>query len=425
MGWAIKRSWSVLDQDRLTFGSPEHRCAVYQETDEGLLVPRGYEDFAHPTATTMGEPIEHSLSEINLREEQVPAVEAVLRFLDAPGKGAVLFAPCGKGKTVMGLEMIRRLGRRTLVLVHKEFLVEQWIERASMFIPEATIGVWQRDSVPDQPYDIVIGMVQSIVNPRRSYSNELYDQFGVVVVDETHRYAAPSWQEAISKFKASYRIGLTATPDRKDQLHHVFFNHIGPIVYRMSGHTTVPTVWRISLPTLMKPTLYKKWGSNEINTSKLVTLLSKLEGRTDVIVDYALRAVRSGRKVLLLSERVAHVKEMCDQLKEHLGTTYEVDVYIGGMSAKKREEAAQADVICGTYAMAQEGLDIPRLDTLLLTTPKTSVTQAVGRILRSFPGKKEPVVVDFVDGNIPICSAYWGARRKLYQRLGYKLLLDI
>ena len=422
MGWAIKKKWSFLDQERLTFGLPEHRCAVYQETDDGLLVPRGYEDFAHPTEFTLGEPIISQLNVINLRDEQEPAVDAIMVALDAPGKGAVLFAPCGKGKTVMGLEMIRRLGRRALVLVHKEFLVEQWIERASMFLPEANVGVWQRDSVPTADYDIVIGMVQSIVNPRRTYADELYDQFGVIVIDETHRYAAPSWQEAITKFRASYRIGLTATPERKDQLHHVFFAHIGPIRYWMEGHKAVPVIWKIPLDTHIPHSRYKMWNSNEVNTSKLVTLLSKVRERTELITDFALRAAHSGRKVLILSERVAHVKEMAELIQARLRDPLEVSVYVGGMKAHKREEASQADIICGTYAMAQEGLDIPRLDTLLLATPKTSVTQSVGRIIRDYPGKHFPVVVDFTDQLIPICNAYWGARRKLYTKLGYDFL---
>ena len=422
MGWAIKKDWGSLDQERLTFGLPEHRCAVYKETDDGLLVPRGYEDFAHPTEFTLGEPIISQLSVINLRDEQEPAVDTIMGALDAPGKGAVLFAPCGKGKTVMGLEIVRRLGRRALVLVHKEFLVEQWIERASMFLPEANVGVWQRDSVPAADYDIVIGMVQSIVNPRRTYADELYDQFGVVVIDETHRYAAPSWQEAITKFRASYRIGLTATPERKDQLHHVFFAHIGPIRYWMEGHKAVPVIWKISLDTHIPHSRYKMWNSSDVNTSKLITLLSKVRNRTEVISDFALRAAHSGRKVLILSERVSHVKELAELIQARLRDPLEVSVYVGGMKAHKREEASQADVICGTYAMAQEGLDIPSLDTLLLATPKTSVTQSVGRIIRDHPGKQPPVVVDFTDESIPICNAYWGARKKLYLKLGYNLL---
>lgn len=422
-GWAIKREWSALDKERLTFGEDDNRCEVFRESEEGLLVPRAYEGFAHPDdSVSLGGAIESTLEPINLREEQVPAVEAVINSLHATGRGAILFAPCGKGKTVMGLEMIRRLGRKALVLVHKSFLVDQWVERATTFLPNAKVGLWRGDSLPQGDEDIVIGMVQSIVNPRREYPDEIYDMFGVLVADETHRYAAPKWQEAISRFGASYRIGLTATPERKDGLHEVFYSHIGPIVYWMEGHKRLPSIWRITTDIHYDLSQYRMYNGR-VNTSKLVTMVSKERERTEGMVGFAVRALHKGRKVLILSERVAHTKEMCELLKTQLeGSDLTADLYIGGMEQERRDEASEADVICGTYAMAQEGLDIPRLDTLILATPKTSITQSVGRILRDAPDKKDPVVVDFVDARIPILSAYWRARRKIYVKEGYKFV---
>ena len=162
--------------------------------------------------------------------------------------------------------------------------------------------------------------------------------------------------------------------------------------------------------------------NGDVNTSKLVTMISQVEERTDRIIDFAYRALKKGRRVLILSERVAHTKEMCELLKSKVSDDFTCAVYIGGMKQAQRERAAEADVICGTYAMAQEGLDIPALDTLILATPKTSITQSVGRILRDAPDKKDPVVVDFVDPCIPIMNAYWGARKKTYTNLGYLFL---
>lgn len=422
-GWAIKKDWNSLDKERLTFGDEEHRCEVFRESDEGLYVPRAYENFSHLDASiSLGGTIDSDLEPIDLRDEQVPAVNAILSALDQEGSGAILFAPCGKGKTVMGLEMIRRLGRKCLVLVHKSFLVDQWIERTRTFLPNAKIGLWQRDQIPDGSEDIVIGMVQSIINPKRDYPQSIYDMFGVLVADETHRYAAPLWQEAISRFGASYRIGLTATPERKDGLHEVFYSHIGPISYYMEGHKRVPSIWKVTTDIYYRPSEYAMYDGR-VNTSKLVTMISKERDRTERMVGFALRALNSGRKVLILSERVAHTKEMCELLKTQLkGRDLFADLYIGGMKQDARDQASKADVICGTYAMAQEGLDIPRLDTLILATPKTSITQSVGRILRDSPDKKDPVVIDFVDERITILSSYWGARMTRYNSLGYKFV---
>ena len=422
-GWAIKRNWNQHDKDKLTFGELGNTCCVFKEVEEGLLVPRAYENFSHiDPSVQLGDPLSNNPNPISLREEQIPAVDSVIGAMSREGMGAVLFAPCGKGKTVMGLEIIRRLGRKALVLVHKTFLVDQWIERADTFLPSLKVGIWQGDKTPSGDEDIVIGMVQSIVNPKRNYPQEMFDQFGVVVIDETHRYAAPTWQEAIGKFSASYRVGLTATPDRKDGLHDVFFSHIGPICYWMEGHKRIPSIWKITTDVSFANRSYLLYNG-EVNTSKLVTMLSKVEERTECIIDFAVRAIKKGRKVLILSERVAHVKEMDELLKSKLSSTDFVSaIYVGGMKQAKRDEAATADVICGTYAMAQEGLDIPSLDTLILATPKTSITQSVGRILRDSPDKKDPVVVDFVDDKISVLNSYWYARRKLYLNLGYKFV---
>jgi len=420
-GWSLKKSWTVLDQEALTFGDSDYRCECYIETEDGLLVPRAYESFSNPDkSVSLGGEL-RELTPISLREEQVPAVNAITTALHSPGMGAILFAPCGKGKTVMGLEILRRLKRKALVLVHKSFLVDQWVERVNTFLPQAKVGLWQRDQVPTGDEDIVIGMVQSIVNPKRDYPIQFYDMFGTLVADETHRYAAPMWQEAISKFTASYRIGLTATPERKDGLHHVFYSHIGPIAYFMEGHKRQPVIWRVDTDLTLPQRSYLLYNG-DINTSKLVTLVSRADERTIRIVDFALRALRKGRKVLILSDRVTHTKEMNHLLNHKLNGEFVSALYIGGMKTSERDKSAQADVICGTYAMAQEGLDIPSLDTLILATPKTSITQSVGRILRDSPDKKDPVVVDFVDDSIPILRAYWGARKKTYLKLGYNIL---
>lgn len=429
MSWSIKQQWSDADKDALTIpvqGSEGEFVELFKVTSRGLLVPRGYEGFAHTmqgegldlVRCVLGDTMRDGIGPISLRDEQVPAVQAVIDALDRPGKGAILFAPCGKGKTVMGLEIARRMKRKTLVLVHKTFLVEQWVERAEAFLPNAKIGFWQRDQMPAPDDDIVIGMVQSIVNPKREYDCSVFDQFGLVLADETHRYAAPMWQDAISRFPAAYRVGLTATPERKDGLQEVFYLHIGPIVYWMEGHKRVPSIYKIRTDVYFEEADYTL-RNGKANTSKLITMLSEVENRTIRVSAYAIRAARTGRKVLILTERVAHAEWMCAYVQRELGDDYQVALYIGATNEKQRKEAAEADVVIGSYAMAQEGLDIPTLDTLVLATPKTSVTQSVGRILRDAPDKKDPVVVDIVDDRIDILGAYWGARQRLYNKLGY------
>ena len=409
------------DFTALTLLCDEVEVKLYERAPGGgLYVPRAYANFAYKdTRAVMGEPM-RALPPIRLRDEQIPAVEAVEQALREGGgeaRGAILFAPCGKGKTVMGLEIARRMGRKTLVLVHKTFLVEQWVDRARAFLPDAKIGFWQRDQLPSEDDEIVIGMVQSICNPRREYDRSVYEQFGMILADETHRYAAPMWQDAIKAFPAAYRVGLTATPERKDNMQAVFLLHIGPIVYRMQGHTRAPTIFKIETGAQIEMPKTNRNGTE--NTSAIVTRISEVASRTASIVDYALRAVVTGRKVLILTERVKHAQQMLNAVTARLPDGMSASLYIGATTEEQRRAASECDVIIGSYAMAQEGLDIPHLDTLLLATPKTSVTQSIGRILRDAPDKKDPVVLDFVDSEIDICGAYWGARRRLYLSLGY------
>ena len=421
MTWALLKKWDDADKDALTFGEGVNLTEAFIETDDGLLVPRSYRVSDTDFSTTLGSDI-GSFEPINLREAQAPAVDAVMDHLTTNMSGGILFAPCGTGKTVMGLEVLRRLGRRTLVLVHKSFLLDQWVERASMFLPNAKVQIWQRDTLPDDDADIVIGMVQSITNVRREYPQELFDSFGTLITDETHRYSAPLWQGAIVKFSARYRLGLTATPSRKDGLHHVFMAHIGAIIYELHVERKPAKIWRVDTDVDFEPHSYRLYNG-DVNTAKLITMISQVDHRTEMISAFAVRAVKSGRKVLILSERVAHTKELQNQIQNLLPEDMTASLYIGGMKQEKLDKSSEADVIIGTYAMAQEGLDIPALDTLILATPKTSITQSVGRILRdSGEGKKDPVVVDIVDSRIEILNAYWYSRRKKYLNLGYKFV---
>jgi len=337
--------------------------------------------------------------------------------------GGILHAPCGQGKTVMGLEIARRLNRRTCVLVHKTFLMDQWKDRIEEFLPDAKVGVWQRDKVPDEDCDFVIAMVQSLTS-NREYPQELYDSFGTIITDEVHRFAAPTWQSAIVQFGAKFRLGLTATPNRRDGMQCVFFKHIGPLAHSMPRTEQLnPTIHKIELSTYIPAEEYKFRWNGEVNTGKLISLIAEDDRRTVSVLHYAVRAAAVGRKILILTERRKHV----DIMHMSLAGLFEdkewddmlVSKYVGGMKQEELDEAAKAEVIVATYQMAQEGLDIPDLDTLLLATPKTSVTQAVGRILRDHPEKQEPVVLDFVDARIDVLGAYWGSRRKKYAALGY------
>jgi superfamily II DNA or RNA helicase len=160
-------------------------------------------------------------------------------------------------------------------------------------------------------------------------------------------------------------------------------------------------------------------------TSTLATkYLTRNTKRNEVIVDNLIRAASSGRKILVLSHiRDNHIVPLERMFREswpgNLGACPSTSFYVGGMKDDEFDEAERAQVIFGTVPMAKEGLDIPPLDTLFLTTPLGNVEQAVGRIQRNYPGKKDPMVVDFRDDTIAVCRRLGNLRWKFYERKGW------
>lgn len=411
------KSLLTLQQEGYTGKTTEIRSFI--ETKDGMYVPRAFLDFQFYDLKDgdLGKPLSWTGQEgMMLRDYQEEAVRIVKKNVLRDG-GALLVGGCGTGKTVMGCFLIKELGRRSLVLVHKEFLMEQFKNTLELAFPNIKVGVWQKDDVPTGEEDVVISMVQSLGS--REYPSELYDGFGLILTDEVHRFSAPQWSEAIGKFSASYRIGLTATPDRVDGLETVFMNAIGPIVHKVEGNLLSPHIFPLQTGCDYPRKSYSTWDG-QISTAKLINELAKDNERSDTIIGYALRASRKNRKVIILTDRRNHVDYMTKVCQENLqGTDYQVFSYLGGMKKKDRKEAEDnADILIGTYSMAQEGLDIPRLDTLIFATPKTNVVQAVGRILRPSEGKQQPVVLDFIDG-VGILEGYWKKRRNQYNQEQY------
>jgi superfamily II DNA or RNA helicase len=289
------------------------------------------------------------------------------------------------------------------------------------------VGLWRRDQEPNGSEDVVITMVQSIMG--RDYDGSCYEGFGTIITDEVHRFSAPLWSNAIGRFDARYRVGLTATPDRSDGLERVFMSHIGSIEHEVRGNLLSADIYPIEFNYTYPMKDYILWDG-QVSISKLITVLAKDDMRSEVIIDYAVRSLMTGRKVLILCDRRQHVTYLafkCSErleslraLREDMPKDLRVAAYLGGMKASEREDAEGADLIIGTYSMAQEGLDIPRLDTLFLASPKTNVTQAIGRILRPHPDKKKPVVLDFID-NVGMLKGFARKRKKQYAQNGYAL----
>lgn len=403
--------------------------------------------------------------------------EAVIRTFLAKmeGKrwdGFLLKAPCSFGKTPTALEFARRVGRKTLIIVHKEFFLKQWKRRIKHFMPDAKVGIIRQNKCEFEDCDFVIAMLQSLVRDKDShkYPERIYkSEFGMVVSDECHRIAASSWSSILPRFNAAWRLGLTATPRRKDGAQDVFFNHISDITYSAKTNAQVPGLRILKTHSQLKPIRRGNYyvSVGDLNSAQILTQLGKDQFRAKDIVDQLVLAVVNGRKIMVVSERISHLKLMSDMLMNslfNLDLPFEptIDFYTGEWfsgevweSSNKRhkkgdpkmakrtevdlDKAECSNVIFATKQMIEEGLDIEALDVLVLSTPMGDIEQAVGRVRRwCLPDKTKceyfcpwragnckekptPIVVDVVDEDIPQLLPKWRRRQKFYKSIGTEL----
>lgn len=411
---------------------------AYQETENHIVIPRfyGIKRFGIPSTVILNGREMRGEFIGDLKESQKGLVNKAINQLDKYG-GGILSVGCGQGKTVMGLYLACRYKLKTLVLVHKSFLQDQWIERAKQFT-NAKIGIIRQNKLADKDCDIVIGMVQSITS--RDYDRSVFKDFGFLICDEAHHYASPKFSQVFYKCSPKYILGLSATPIRKDGLTIVLKHYLGEIFYRQKVLTNRQVIcklfyFRSKDKRFREILLYNKFKREKCPSHvKMINNLVELESRNNLIVNIInyLRKFPE-RKILILSGRVDHLIELKKRVdlninedidkglieKEEIKTYY----YVGKVKKKERVLAEdEGDILFGTYEMADEGLDIPRLNTIILATPKRNNIQSIGRIMRKTlkDGDERPLIIDICD-ELSIFKSQAKERINNYQKRNYLL----
>ena len=365
-----------------------------------------------------------------LRDFQKRIVQHVItRFAACPIPrpcGGIIVASCGTGKTVMTIALICQLGLRAAIVVHKEFLLKQWSDRLAQFAPGIRVGVVQRDRVEVEGCDVVLFMIHSLARTDR-YPPSTFAPFGIVIFDETHHISARTFITAAGMFPARLRLGLTATPVRANGLGYLLTWVLGPIVCearRQDGATvTVQTI------TNNEPyrTIRTRFG--DISYPGMVSQIVNDERRIQLVASLVANIVRQEKRryVLVASDRLQHLHALMEATQQLLGDTCSMGLYVGATTKRDRLKRAENERICQilftTFRMGEEGLDIPRMNTLVLASPKKQIEQLVGRITRGKSGKGgiDPVVYDIVDDNAGIFKSMALKRKRVYKRLGYCL----
>jgi len=321
--------------------------------------------------------------------------------------------------TLMGVKVACTVNRKTLVVINSEFLAEQWIDHFKRFtnIKDDEIGAIQQDQRDISGKKVVIGMIQTMV--RRDFSKEEKKAFGLVIWDEAHRLPAPVFSQTLQKFDAKYLLGLSATPERWDGLDALLGHGLGGKLNSIvMGPQLVPDIYIVYNSSKLNPYHYKyAYGPNagKINLCKLINLITGLIGRNQYISKLAIKAVEKDRKVMVFSDRKDQLRDVQARIEQTLpGSTA---LFIGGLKKAERDSAKFAKIMLCTYQFAAEALDVPERDCLILASPKSKVKQVMGRILRSQDGKRNPVVVDVVDNNVPILEVFASKRVREYKSI--------
>ena len=409
----IKKELTVRAIVNTEFGFPPPPFKVFRKAKSGLCVPRFYgeDKLGPPREDRRPEPIKINVKfNGKLRDEthQNAAMAAAIKA----GNG-VLSLPCGFGKTTVALAIASKLGYRTMIVVHKEFLANQWKERIQQFCPGASIGIVQQDK-KETECDFIIAMLQSL--SLKEYSFNDFDMIGTLIVDEAHHICAKVFSQSLFKMCPKHIFGLSATPTRKDGLTKVLHWFMGPTFFSIERENQEQVeVFPIeyTCDRFRDPPPCTRFG--KLSLATMITELTEDRQRNIVIAKIIKDVSKTTRQVLVLSDRRHHCEVLHQSFKKTSG------LYMGGMKESDLALSSKKQIIFATFSQAHEGLDIPTLDTVILATPKSDIVQSIGRIMRETHGKKNnPHIYDIFD-QWSICHAMYHKRLKVYKQGGFNI----
>jgi superfamily II DNA or RNA helicase len=407
---------SPLNNNQSTF-------PAYRESSNKFYVPHyyGVENFGPPKEYKISEGTNIDLEFAGiLRDYQEPVVNKFINHcLNTQYGGGLLELYCAWGKTSGSLYILSKLKKKTLVIVHKEFLMNQWIERIQQFLPKARVGKIQGPIIDIDDKDIVIGMLQSL--SMKEYPASVFESFGLTIIDEVHHISSEVFSNSLFKLVTKYMLGLSATMNRKDGTTHVFKMFLGDVIFKgKRDEEREVTVRAIEYYV----------DDEEFNEVKLdyrgnvaySTMISKLceyNRRSEFILKVLSDMLQENpsQQIMVLAHNKNILKYIHDAIAHRSIAT--VGYYIGGMKESALKETEGKKIVIATYAMAAEALDIKTLTTLIMATPKTDIEQSVGRILRE--RHSSPVVVDIIDSHDTFKNQ-WRKRKTFYKKENYKII---
>lgn len=422
---AMQRTLTVTPKAPPAYAGKLASFRVFHESATRWYLPRGWatKEYGPAVGDAMpdGDPLRE---ELVFQGQQRDHQKAAIAAYRAAGDCGILCLPCGYGKTFTAIAIAALLRRRFIVVVHKEFLVDQWSGELKSLLPGIRIGKVQGERCDVGPeFDCAIAMIQTICS--RTYPTGVFSGFGLAIFDEAHHLGAEHFSQTLQRIQCRAMLGLTATPQRTDGLSKVFEWFLGPIVFQISKRDEDTSVrveamrYTTTDPDFCTPPVDWK---GEVVRARLLNQIAEHTPRTVALLDWISKHLQvAERKLLILSDRREHLVAFEEGLKARGHTS--VGYYVGGMKQSALDISATRQVILGTFAMAAEGMNIPTLNAVLLATPKSNVEQSVGRVLRQRPEERAvaPLILDVLDAPFAECHGQWRKRAKFYKSCGYRV----
>lgn len=350
-------------------------------------------------------------ADVPLYDYQETAVEAMIE-----AKYGILQSAAGSGKTQMGIAITTRLKRRTLWLCHTLDLVKQSMDRAKQYMSEDLIG-----TITGGKVNIGAGITFATIQTMCKLDLAQYrDYWDCIITDEVHRVsgsptAVTQYQKVLNSLSARHKYGLSATVHRSDGMIKATYALVGEVAYKVPDEAVADKIMKVGIYPVGTGVQISREALNTdgtLNYTKLITYLTENAARNQLIADSI-----EQRPSLILSDKLNHLETLISLLPADMQK--DTVMISGKMTTKKgkaEREQALEDMRSGkkkylfaTYSLAKEGLDIPRLERLYLTTPQKDyavVTQSIGRIARTFEGKSDPIAYDFVDDIAYLVKSY-------------------
>lgn len=331
----------------------------------------------------------------------------------------VIQAPTGSGKTVMALAIVAERKQPTIIIVHTKDLMEQWKNRIETFlgVPKNKVGAIGGGGNQFIGEHITIAMVQTLYN----IAPAVYKHFSHVIVDECHRVPSRTFTEALIHFDATYYLGLSATPYRRDGLTKLINWYMGPTVYEVKNSNMIKKKAILPIIVFHRRTKFKTKFNSVWQYPQMIKELTEDKKRNEMLVKDALRVSKKGT-VLLLSDRKEHLTKLYDEIVKK---EKRIALLTGSQNiATRNKEIARINkgevkIVLATGQLIGEGFDCKELCNLILSTPikfSGRLLQYLGRVLRPMKGKKIAKIYDYIDVNIDTLVRSSGERDRIYKK---------